>query len=60
MAFPVSMFMGLINAQTHYMQISDTDLHPNWTTNPESIGQEFIYALTYDSHCVDFHDAVMW
>jgi hypothetical protein len=35
-AFPVPVFMELINAQTHYVQISDTDLHPNWTTDAES------------------------
>jgi len=37
MGFPVPIFMELINAQTHYVQISDTDLHPNWTTNAESM-----------------------
>lgn len=39
------MLMELINTQTHYVQISDTDLHPNWTTNAESMDRNSFMPL---------------
>ena len=45
MAFLVPVFMGVINAQTHYVQILDTDLHPNQTTNAESMDRNTFMPL---------------
>ena len=46
MAFPMSNFTTLINAQWHYLHISHIKFHPNWTINAESMEKNSLMPLS--------------
>jgi hypothetical protein len=55
MAFPVPMFIKLINAQTHYVQVPDR-LPPNLENKCSKYGQKFIDASKDGFHCANFQE----